>query len=300
MADLNDALDWYCQLAFMAGKQWEFDDINQTSPPIDTQDIVSGTNRYKVDSFTQKIIELVKLEILDSGGTGRFLIPETFDSLGSLYIGNTSGQLYGISSQTFQERYLNPPSGVPTNYIKNGDYIYLWPSPNYNKTAGLKAYFNRAALKFSFVAATVTIASPSVFSATAHGLVAGDTVILETDGALPTGFSVDTQYYVISAGLTANAFELSATSGGSAINGTGSQSGNHAFLKTSASPGIVSVHHQALCRKAAMTFLSYSNSFKLGNLPQQVQEDERIISEYFSKRGKDIRQRLTAFQEDNR
>lgn len=32
-----------------------------------------------------------------------------------------------------------------------------------------------------------------------------------TTGALPTGVTASTNYYVISAGLTANAFEISAT-----------------------------------------------------------------------------------------
>jgi microcystin-dependent protein len=75
----------------------------------------------------------------------------------------------------------------------------------------------------------VTIASPAVFTLNNHGLIAGDIVYLETTGALPTGLSPDTPYYVISSGLTANAFELSTTRGGSAINTSGSQSGTHAL-----------------------------------------------------------------------
>ncbi len=74
---------------------------------------------------------------------------------------------------------------------------------------------------------TVTIASPAVFSLTAHGFVAGDGVSFTTTGALPTGIVANTNYFVIAAGLTANAFEISATSGGAAINATGSQSGTH-------------------------------------------------------------------------
>lgn len=74
---------------------------------------------------------------------------------------------------------------------------------------------------------TVTIASPGVFTATGHGYVAGDAVSLSTTGALPTGLTVNTTYYVIATGLTANDFQLSATLGGAAINTTGSQSGTH-------------------------------------------------------------------------
>jgi hypothetical protein len=74
---------------------------------------------------------------------------------------------------------------------------------------------------------TVTIASPAVFSATAHGLVEGNTVRFTTTGALPTGLTAGTVYFVIAAGLTANAFEVSATLGGAAINTSGTQSGTH-------------------------------------------------------------------------
>lgn len=89
-----------------------------------------------------------------------------------------------------------------------------------------------AALNPSLGAVTVTIASPGVLSLTAHGLKEGDTVYLTTTGALPTGLSANTLYYVIAAGLTANAFELSATRGGSVINTSGVQSGVHTLLRT--------------------------------------------------------------------
>lgn len=78
-----------------------------------------------------------------------------------------------------------------------------------------------------FGTVTVTIASPAVFSFTAHGLNAGDQVVFTTTGALPTGLTAGTVYYVIAAGLTANAFEVSATPGGSAVNTSVSQSGTH-------------------------------------------------------------------------
>jgi hypothetical protein len=79
---------------------------------------------------------------------------------------------------------------------------------------------------------TVTIASPAVFSLTAHGLTVNDSVTLATTGSLPTGLAPATTYYVISTGLTSNAFELSATPGGTAITTTGSQSGVITLTRT--------------------------------------------------------------------
>ena len=74
---------------------------------------------------------------------------------------------------------------------------------------------------------TVTIASPGVFTLTAHDFTVGSVLYFSTTGALPTGLTAGTAYYVISAGLTADAFEVSTTIDGTAVVTTGSQSGTH-------------------------------------------------------------------------
>jgi hypothetical protein len=74
---------------------------------------------------------------------------------------------------------------------------------------------------------TVTIATPGVFTLTTHGLAANDRVIFSTSGALPTGLTAGTVYFVIAAGLTADEFEVSTAQGGSAVNTSGTQSGTH-------------------------------------------------------------------------
>lgn len=75
---------------------------------------------------------------------------------------------------------------------------------------------------------TVTIASPGVFTLNNHGFLTNDIVKLTTTGSLPTGLSAGISYYVIR--LTANTFNLSLTTGGAAINTSGSQSGTHKVL----------------------------------------------------------------------
>lgn len=74
---------------------------------------------------------------------------------------------------------------------------------------------------------TITIADPGVVTWTNHGFVAGQPIVFSTDGALPTGLTAGTVYYVVAAGLTTNAFSVSATAGGAAIETTGTQSGAH-------------------------------------------------------------------------
>lgn len=77
---------------------------------------------------------------------------------------------------------------------------------------------------------TVTIASPGVFTCTTNNFALNDMVFFSTTGALPTGITAGTPYYVISTALAGNVFEVSATLGGTAVNTSGSQSGTHSVI----------------------------------------------------------------------
>jgi microcystin-dependent protein len=72
---------------------------------------------------------------------------------------------------------------------------------------------------------TISIATPAVITLATHGFAANQQVVFTTTGALPTGITAGTVYYVMSTGLTAGAFQISGTSGGAAINTSGTQSG---------------------------------------------------------------------------
>lgn len=72
---------------------------------------------------------------------------------------------------------------------------------------------------------TIIIASPGVITLNGHGFPANAAVVLATSGALPTGLTAGTTYYVVNP--TTNTFQLSATQGGAAINTSGTQSGTH-------------------------------------------------------------------------
>jgi hypothetical protein len=75
------------------------------------------------------------------------------------------------------------------------------------------------------LSATVTtpVASPGLVNWTNHGLIAGQQVVFSagSGGALPTGLTAGTTYYVLAAGLTSSLFEVATTPGGTAINFTG-------------------------------------------------------------------------------
>lgn len=120
------------------------------------------------------------------------------------------------------------------------DYLFGSPQPYFGKVAPTGfaicdgAAISRATYPSSFAVLVPTIgtptisnASPAVVTLTSHGLVVGDSIYFTTTGALPTGLSINTLYYVISAGFGANSFQISATRGGSAINTSSAGSGTH-------------------------------------------------------------------------
>lgn len=74
---------------------------------------------------------------------------------------------------------------------------------------------------------TISNASPAVFTLNSHGLSNGDRIVLSTSGGLPTGLTVGTIYYVIN--QATNTFNVSLTSGGSAVNTSSAGSGTHSM-----------------------------------------------------------------------
>jgi hypothetical protein len=82
---------------------------------------------------------------------------------------------------------------------------------------------------------TITIASTAVVTYTTHGLTNGEAIIFSTTGALPTGLTAGTPYYIRS--VDANSFNLYDTSAHAAAGGatgrvatSGTQSGVHTAM----------------------------------------------------------------------
>ena len=110
---------------------------------------------------------------------------------------------------------------------------------------------------------TITIASPGVVTWTGHTLSNGDRVILSTTGALPTGLSAGVVYYVVNSAL--NTFRLALTSGGTAINTTGTQSGTH----TASTPTVINWSGHGLANGTEVGFTT-TGSLPTGMLPDTV------------------------------
>lgn len=92
------------------------------------------------------------------------------------------------------------------------------------------------ALRVVSATVTMTIASPGVITWTGHGFTGGEPIVFSTTGALPTGLTAGTVYFVLSASLTADTFRVATTQGGTAINTSGSQSGTHTGTSTPTLP----------------------------------------------------------------
>ena len=142
----NEALDRYFHLAFEAGGDLGFDDANQSSEPLQTLDIASGTNKYQISTLTSELLQCFQIEFLDSGGIGLKGIPETID------------QLPG----SFTELYKTTIQGVPTFYLRYGGFLYIRSTPNYTKTGGIKFYFNRPATRMLYSDTTKVPGIPTI------------------------------------------------------------------------------------------------------------------------------------------
>lgn len=80
---------------------------------------------------------------------------------------------------------------------------------------------------------TVNTATDVITVAGAHGLSAGDQVRFSTTTTLPAPLTVNTRYYVLSAGLTSTDLKISTVVGGSPVDLTTTGTGTHTIWKNS-------------------------------------------------------------------
>ena len=197
----------------------------------------NGDNTATLTGLTRNLLGKSPYTASSSGGklhgSGATVVfsdnPQVYNRLGSLENANTWSAV-----QTFS---VSPvvPTPVGGTDAANKDYVDNESSAGASDAsttvkglARLSASPNGASTALT----SISNASPAVFTLTSHGLTLNDSIVLTTSGTLPTGLSLATTYYVISAGLTANAFRVSLTLGGTVINTTGAGSGTHSFTLT--------------------------------------------------------------------
>jgi hypothetical protein len=166
-----------------------------------------------VDSYTQ----------VNLGGPGCLVLNDGYAQLVSFF-------------GTFCTYHVRSESGGQVNLSGGGttDFgVYGLMADGYSKkplfTGGARIAAYGAVRTEKTVAIDVTT---DVFSCVAHGLAAGDQVVFSaTQGSLPTGLTGNTVYFVIASGLTADAFKVSASVGGSSIDMSGSATSTYQFLR---------------------------------------------------------------------
>lgn len=140
--NVNTGLDKVSDIILKSDNRWQFDDLNNTTLPIATTDLVNNQQDYEFDS---SFLDVLKVMVADSSG-----------NFYEVY--NIDIQDQGVSS------YLENQSsnlGQPFRYDIIGNSILLDTRPNYDYTGGLKVYFKR---KADYFTTTDTIKVPGFAS----------------------------------------------------------------------------------------------------------------------------------------
>lgn len=125
-ASINVALERVASLINSADFRWQWDDTNQTDLPIATTTITSGQQDYAINTAH---LTIDRVEIKSSAGKWSLLKP----------IDQHDKSDYALDTTT---------TGLPTEYDKVGNSLFLYSIPNYTQTASLKVYFTRAPVAF--------------------------------------------------------------------------------------------------------------------------------------------------------
>lgn len=154
--------------------------------------------------------------------------PVIFTTTGALPSGLLAGQPYfvvSVATNTFTVSATKGGAAINTTGTQSGTHS-AFTNPSTNWTGTTQTF----PVTGSVSASTVSVGTPSLVTCSAaHGFVNGDKIGFTT-GTLPTGLSLRTVYYVINAASTT--FNVSLTSGGAAINTTGTSTGPFTVLKS--------------------------------------------------------------------
>jgi len=166
-----------------------------------------------VDSYTQ----------VNLGGPGCLVLNDGYAQLVSFF-----GTFCTYHVRTETGGQVNLSGGGTSDF---GEYGLMAdgysPSPLYTGQSRIAAY------GAARIDRAVTIdPATDAFTATGHGLVINDQVKFSaSEGQLPAPLEASITYFVVSSGLTANAFKVSATQGGAVINITGTADGVYNFVR---------------------------------------------------------------------
>lgn len=133
-ASANVALERVASLINSSDSRWQWDDTNQADLPIATTTITSGQQDYAINTAH---LTIDRVEIKDSSSKWHLLKP----------IDQHDKNIDALDATT---------TGMPTEYDKVGNSLFLYPIPNYTQTVSLKVYFTRVPVAFTTADTTAT------------------------------------------------------------------------------------------------------------------------------------------------
>lgn len=146
-------------------------------------------------------------------------------------------------------------------------------------------------LEWQSATVTVTIAAPGVVTWTAHGLNTGNTIIFTTSGALPTGLTANTVYYVTR--IDANTFKLSLSIQNVAaaifITTTGTQSGTHTGHTPNARQTAISYQDGRLCKTGDKTRLYLGTYLASSTTTTELSDANLYVQNFYNRVRRPVR-----------
>ena len=205
-------------------------EINGT--PSNPYKNVSGVKLVNIHDFKQLLIEDCYIsQVGNASGTPCLVYAYTINPLipltqqSNIVIRNNTLVSNGDAVFVATDGTIRPTTGTtynagcPQYYVDIGYNLFIPGNHGQIISSGSADAYTAATV------ITVSIASPAVVTWAAHGLSANDKVKFTTTGSLPTGLVASTTYYVVAP--AAGTFNVAATSGGAAIDTSGTQSGTH-------------------------------------------------------------------------
>ncbi len=129
---INNAYERVGSLILGQDSRWVWDDSNQTDLPIATTNLVSAQQDYSIASTH---LSIDRVEVKDAAGN--WVLLTQIDQ--QLKKGDQAVTLAAYQST----------NGTPNEYDIIGNSVFLYPTPSYSSTGGLKLYFTRGPSLFT-------------------------------------------------------------------------------------------------------------------------------------------------------
>lgn len=215
------------------------------------------------------------------------------------FLTNQKGQVTGVELQSLG---ADPTYFAQLSLDANGNYLglldefgnpisgFIGNTAGVNPPTGMVGEYLASSTPGTTATVTINISTPAAATITdaAHGLAAGSAVTFTTTGALPTGLTAGTTYYILATGLAVNGYQVSATPFGTAVITSGTQSGvqtrtSSANLSTGAAKNIHTMFLQPGTYDASGVALYHSASGT--TVPADVKQGFSLVSATFGALG---------------